>query len=152
MSAIIPLTYRVFFLYIEPIVTIAVACYAALKPSGYLGAVASSIQHTVIHTNQTKVVLEQLGNVYLFMALNEYFVLSSTRSTTTWKRLLLALLIADCGHLVSMRGLGVQVYWNIWEWNVFTAASVLLVYFYITLRICFLFDVGMGESRKVKAL
>ncbi|KIY68432.1 hypothetical protein CYLTODRAFT_421653 [Cylindrobasidium torrendii FP15055 ss-10] len=152
MSAI-PSPYRMFFLYIEPIVDIAAAYYTACNPSEYLTGqrLASSIQPIVIPTTQTTIALEQLGNLYLFLALNQHFVLSSTTSITTWRRLLLALLVADFGHLASMRGLGIQIYWNAWEWNVLTAGSVLLVYICALLRICFLLGVGMGKAGKAKA-
>ncbi|KIY69278.1 hypothetical protein CYLTODRAFT_317624, partial [Cylindrobasidium torrendii FP15055 ss-10] len=141
----IPSLYRVFFLYAEHLNHLVAAYLTAFKPSGYLSnlSLVSSTAPTVITTTQTTIALVQLGNMYLFLGLSQYLVLSSAPSTTTWKRLLLAVLVADFGHLASMRPLGMQVYWNVWEWNILTAGSTMLVYLCALMRICFILNVGM---------
>ena len=149
MSAI-PSAYRTFFLYVEPISALAGAYYAAFQPSAYLRdlSLASSIKPIVVNTTQINMALQQLANLYLLFALNEHLVLSSTSSITVWKRLLLVLLIADFGHLLTMMPLGWGIYWKAWEWNTMSWGNVGFVYLGALTRLSFLFDVGLSSKRK----
>ena len=158
MSATIPFfPYRLFFLYIEPISALLGAYYAAFKPNEYLRDlslnVAPSSGSSSPLTTQTNMVLLQLANLYLLFALNEHFVLSSTSSLVTWRRLLMGLLIADFGHLVTMAPLGSEVFWSVWNWNAMVWGSVGFVYMGATMRLCFLSGIGLAnatESRRQK--
>jgi hypothetical protein len=58
-----------------------------------------------------------LANLYFVFALNEALVLRATNDRAVWKTFLLGLLIADFGHLYSVKAVGVEVYWRFWEWN-----------------------------------
>lgn len=161
MSAAIPFfPYRLFFLYIEPISALLGAYYAAFKPNEYLRDLSlnvvpssSSAASSSPLTTQTNMVLLQLANLYLLFALNEHFVLSSTSSLVTWRRLLMGLLIADFGHLVTMAPLGSEVFWSVWNWNAMVWGSVGFVYMGATMRLCFLSGIGLAnatESRRQK--
>ena len=150
----IPLLYRLFFLYIEPISAILGASYAALAPATYLNLLTLNSQPltppfipTALPT-QVSISLAQLANLYLLFALNEHFVLSSTSSVRTWRRLLFGLLLADLGHLATMAPLGTGVFWHVWEWNAMCWGSVPFVYVGATMRMCFLAGVGMGGRGK----
>ena len=76
----------------------------------------------------TSIVLNQLANLYLLFAINEGLVLRSSTNIKTWKTLLVGLLIADVGHLWSVRALGTEVYWYLPSWNAMTAGNVGFVY------------------------
>ncbi len=105
MAPAIPTWYRLFFLYIEPLSALAGAYYAAFRPADYLADLTLGALTRTPPTpapTQTNMALLQLANLYLLFALNEHFVLSSTNSLVTWRRLLVGLLIADFGHLVTM--------------------------------------------------
>ena len=116
----IPLIYRIFFLYIEPISALGGAYYAAFEPKAYLADLlpfhppspASGNDGAV--TTASSMVLTQLANLYLLFALNEHFVLSSTSDIWTWKRLLFGLLVADIGHLISMYPAGWRAFNVFW--------------------------------------
>lgn len=153
-SSAIPLfPYRAFFLYIEPISALAGAYYAAFKPDDYLQdlrLVTSITKEPHVLTTPMGMTLAQLANLYLLFALNEHLVLSSTNSIITWRRLLLCLLIADFGHLVTMLPLGLDVFWKVWEWNAMVWGSVGFVYLGASLRISFLFGLGLGGQQKLK--
>ena len=158
MSISIPFfPYRLFFLYIEPISALLGAYYAAFKPEAYLkdlslNALPSSSLVSPLST-QTNMALLQLANLYFLFALNEHFVLSSTSSLVTWRRLLIGLLIADFGHLVTMAPLGSEVFWRVWDWNAMVWGSVGFVYIGASMRLCFLVGIGLSsvtESRRQK--
>lgn len=121
----IPLLYRLFFLWIEPIATAVGAYYAHYQQEQYmhltydafplfadkLTALAGSV------STRESIVLTQLANMYLVFALNEALVLRASTDLRVWKVLLLGLLIADFGHLYSVKSAGLEVYWQFWHWN-----------------------------------
>ncbi|KAH9854853.1 hypothetical protein C2E23DRAFT_40986 [Lenzites betulinus] len=154
--AAIPLAYRLFFLYVEPISALVGAFYAAAKPVDYLTFLSSSAETANIATGAgtpptpTFISLLQLANLYLLFALNEHLVLSSTASPRTWRRLLFGLLIADFGHLASMVPLAqekgfAQVFLHFWAWNAMEWGSVAFVYAGATMRTSFLLGVGFPD-------
>lgn len=145
MAPAIPLWYRLFFLYIEPLSALAGAYYAAFRPADYLADLSFGDlkPSTAPAPTQTNMALLQLANLYLLFALNEHFVLSSTNSMITWRRLLVGLLIADFGHLVTMAPAGSGIFWRVWEWNAMAWGSVGFVYAGATTRMCFLAGVGL---------
>lgn len=155
----VPLVYRTFFLTIEPISALVGAIYAYFLPSTYLSLTA----HTTIDTSQfassvqitIEVVLAQLANLYLLFTINEAFVLRAALQTgrrscwldaqgrRVWSTVLLGLLIADFGHLWSVRGLGLSVYWDVAKWNAMDAGNIGFVYAGAGMRLCWLFGVGI---------
>jgi hypothetical protein len=154
MSTIPFFPYTIFFIYLEPISALAGAYYAAFQPQAYLndlslsGTIANRAAPVV--TTQMNMVLLQLANLYLLFALNEHLVLSSTTSTKTWRRLLSVLLLADFGHLASMAPLGSDVFWKVWQWNAMVWGSVGFVYLGASLRISFLYGLGLKNSTNKK--
>ncbi|KAF7308130.1 hypothetical protein HMN09_00660500 [Mycena chlorophos] len=150
----IPLLYRLFFLYIEPISALAGAYYAAFQPGAYIRDLSLPSARPALATplsTQSTMVLLQLANLYLLFALNEHLVLSSTTSVKTWKRLLFGLLVADFGHLVSMAPLGLDVFWRVGEWNAMCWGSVGFVYAGASMRMAFLAGIGLaGEKEKLE--
>jgi hypothetical protein len=144
-----PFPYRIFFLYIEPISTLAGAYYAAIHPTQYLLDLVSPTQSDVTRAvldTPTHMSLLQLANLYLLFALSEHLVLSSTSSLKTWRRLLFCLFVADLGHLATMIPAGSEIFWNVSKWNAMAWGSVGFVYFGATLRLCFLVGVGLRHD------
>ncbi|KAI0303912.1 hypothetical protein BC826DRAFT_980380 [Russula brevipes] len=137
MGEAIPFTYRLFFLYIEPISSLAGAYYALPTQGDFARAVLDT---------PTRMSLSQLANLYLLFALNEHLVLSSTSSLKTWRRLLFGLLVADFGHLATMIPAGPEIFWNVSKWNAMAWGSVGFVYLGATFRLCFLAGVGLGHG------
>ncbi|KAI0311780.1 hypothetical protein OF83DRAFT_1166216 [Amylostereum chailletii] len=145
-SSAIPFVYRLFFLYIEPLLALAGAYYAAIQPSSYLHELLpfAPSYHTPPPgvagppATPTLMALHQLANLYLLFALNEHFVLASTDALRTWKTLLAGLLVADAGHLVSMVPAGRRAF-EVW--------AVGFVYLGAGMRVCFLMGVGLGETK-----
>lgn len=148
----IPLPYIVFFLWVEPLATLTGAFYAWFQPIEYLHLThaASTPEKLLGLPISTHVVLRQLGNLYLAFALNEALVLRATNDLKVWRALLLGLLIADFGHLLSCYPLGIQAYYNLTNWNAIAYGNYLFVYCGATFRACFLLNVGMGGPKRAK--
>lgn len=94
--------------------------------------------------------MSQLANMYFFFALNEALVLRSTADLRVWRAVLFVLLVADIGHLYSMKESGLGVYYDVTSWNASHWGNIPWVYIGATLRFCFLSGVGLGESRGLK--
>lgn len=145
----IPFPYQAFFLWIEPVATLAGAYYAWLKPQAYLQLThAASAPGILGVPTATTVALRQLGNLYVAFAINEALVLRGTNDLRVWRALLLGLLIADFGHLYSCFPLGIESYYDVANWNEMAYGNYLFVYCGALTRICFLLGVGMGEPTK----
>lgn len=148
----IPLPYTVFFLWVEPAATLLGAFFATIRPLDYLRlthAATAPVKFLAFPTS-TQVVLQQLGNLYLAFALIEALVLRSTSDIKVWKALLVALLIADFGHLLACYPLGLQSYYDVLNWNAMNYGNYLFVYCGATFRTCFLLNIGMGGARRAK--
>ena len=145
----IPLPYRLFFLYIEPLSTILGAYYAHLEPLTYLMLTHSASAPSTLQTTPrgTLVVLTQLANLYFLFALNEALVLRATNDLKVWRTLLFGLLVADFGHLFSCKELGLDVYWQFWTWNAIDWGNIAFVYCGAAMRIAFLLGIGMRGSQ-----
>ncbi|KAH8756237.1 hypothetical protein F5883DRAFT_569335 [Diaporthe sp. PMI_573] len=142
-----PVLYRLFFLYIEPISALVGAFYAHFRQDEYLllTHAASAPAPGAIPTG-TSIVLSQLANLYLLFTLNEALVLRSTSDLRVWKTVLFGLLVADLGHLWTVRQLGLDIYlpWNFARWNAIDWGNIPFVYLGASMRAAFISGVGMG--------
>ena len=146
----IPEPYKIFFLWVEPVVTLAgfvaaaffgqdylVMTHAETTPSNYLGIPIA-----------TDVALRQLANLYLAFALNEFFVLRATNDLKVWRTLLAVLLVADIGHLIAcFPAGGLSQYYDVTKWAAMDYGNIAFVYVGATFRSCFLAGVGMGPKK-----
>ncbi|KAF2484189.1 hypothetical protein BDY17DRAFT_323059 [Neohortaea acidophila] len=148
----LPFLYTLFFLYIEPVATASGAYMAHLQQSEYLALTWPSLRATTFGgvTAPESIVLTQLANMYAAFALSEALVLRSTTDRRVWKTFLLVLLIADFGHLYSVRLSGLEIYYRFWEWNVMDYGNILFVYVGALHRILFLLGVGLDQKRPAK--
>ena len=142
-----PVLYRLFFLYIEPISALVGAFYAHFRQDEYLllTHAASAPAPGAIPTG-TSIVLSQLANLYLLFTLNEALVLRSTSDLRVWKTVLFGLLVADLGHLWTVRQLGLDIYlpWNFARWNAIDWGNIPFVYLGASMRAAFISGVGMA--------
>ncbi|RDA94790.1 hypothetical protein CP533_4209 [Ophiocordyceps camponoti-saundersi (nom. inval.)] len=146
----LPLIYRAFFLFIEPISALAGAYFSHFRQSDYLHLLDATPSSTTTDTMPvtTSVALSQLANMYFFFALIESLVLRSTWDLRVWRTVLLVLLIADFGHLYSLLALGPAVFYDVSTWNVSLFFNIPWVYAGATLRMCFLAGVGLQHSKR----
>ena len=115
----LPSFYTAFFLVIDPISALVGAYFAHFRPLDYLQMThaASAPSYAATIPVSTSVVLSQLANLYLLFTINEALVLRSTSDLRVWRTVLFGLLMADFGHLYSLKALGSDVYWNVLKWN-----------------------------------
>lgn len=145
----LPLPYRLFFLLIEPIATLAGAYYAFLDQRTYLDLTHASSAPSPIPLG-TSIAMSQLANMYFAFALSEALVLRSTSDLRVWKAVLFCLLVADFGHLYTVRELGLQIYWSVSKWNAIDWGNIGFVYFGASMRIAFLTGVGFASQGKAR--
>ncbi|EHK41466.1 uncharacterized protein TrAtP1_004950 [Trichoderma atroviride] len=139
----LPLAYRLFFLYLEPVSALVGAFFTHFRQQRYLELLNSASAPARLVPLSTSVAMSQLANMYFFFAINEALVLRSTSNLRVWRAVLLVLLIADFGHLYSMKELGPGIYYNVMDWNVGDIGNVPWVYAGATMRCCFLAGVGL---------
>lgn len=143
----LPLPYRLFFLLIEPIATLVGAYFAHFDQPTYLDLTHASSAPSHIPQG-TSIAMSQLANLYFAVAIIEALVLRSTSDLRVWKTMLFCLLIADLGHLYTVRSLGPQIYWTVFEWNAIDWGNIPFVYLGASMRIAFLAGVGFGAKSK----
>ncbi|KAF7877646.1 hypothetical protein EAF04_001317 [Stromatinia cepivora] len=145
----LPMAYSWFFLIIEPISALIGAYYAHFRPLTYLqltDSISSPYTKTTIPLS-TSIILTQLANLYLLFAINEALILRSTSDLRVWKVVLFGMLVADFGHLYSVKGLGWNIYWDLLHWNLMAWGNVGFVYAGAAMRIAFLRGWGLGTER-----
>jgi hypothetical protein len=145
----LPLAYTVFFLTIEPISTLVGAYFAYFQPLYYLTLThaASAPNDASSIPPSTSIVMQQLANLYMLLSINEALILRTTYDLKVWKVFLLGLLIADVGHIWTVReAMGWAGYWQVWTWNAIDWGNLGFVYLAATMRICFLAGVGMNPG------
>ncbi|PSR80909.1 hypothetical protein BD289DRAFT_373295 [Coniella lustricola] len=151
----LPLPYRLFFLVLEPISALGGAYLAHFQQHDYLVLThAASAPALASVPTGTSIALSQLANLYMLFALNEALVLRSTSDLRVWKTLLFVLLVADLGHLYTLRALGSSIYlpWNFAKWNAIDWGSIPFVYLGAAMRTAFLANVGIkGAGKKPSA-
>ena len=101
-------------------------------------------------STRESIVLTQLANMYFVFALNEALVLRATNDPLVWKIFLLGLLIADFGHLYSVNGKGLEVYYRFWDWNSIDWGNLGFVYVGATMRTAFLLGLGLSSRKGTK--
>ena len=143
----IPFFYRLTFLYLEPISIFAGAVQAYFFQSAYLTLTHASSAPSVVPVS-TSIVLTQLANLYLGLAITEALVLRVTTEYSVWKALIIVLLLADVGHLYSVLPLGFsRAFLQWWNWNAIDWGNVGWVYFLALTRMSMLLGIGFGRRQ-----
>ena len=103
---------------------------------------AVALQHPDVQTPQTlpmdtHMVMQQLGNLYLLLALVSVAVLYTTSEPKVVRNYLIALALADVGHIyITYLGLGQAIFFNIARWNSMTWGNVGVTSFLLLNRLC----------------
>ncbi|CBX91712.1 hypothetical protein LEMA_P072200.1 [Plenodomus lingam JN3] len=143
----LPRLYRFVFLWLEPASIAVGALYACFMQSTYLRLThAASAPPPASLPTSVSIIMAQLANLYLGLAILEASILRTTSELSVWRCTLIGLLIADLGHLLSVRALGSKIYWQYWQWNAIDWGNIPFVYFLALTRICLLLDVGFRRQ------
>ena len=145
----LPLLYTTFFLTIEPLSTLLGAYFAYFHPHRYLTLTTPSVPPSALLPPSTAIVLQQLANLYLLLSLLSSLLLRTTADLAVWRVFLFALLVADVGHVWSVReAVGWEGYWKVWGWNAMDWGNLGFVYVAAVLRVAFLMGVGLPVKVK----
>jgi hypothetical protein len=165
----IPLFYRIFHLYIEPLVLIPGGIYLALfQPSQFIYsttplpvsspyAPSTLLKATSAPSHLTLFLLYNTAALYSMFGLTELLVLRAAEKlnakdqVSVWKALLFAILVCDFGHLAALgkiMGPSWVVDWKGWRGEDWT--NIVILGTGIVLRLCFLLGVGMGGRERGK--
>lgn len=145
----VPLIFRLVFTTLEPFTALLGWYHAHFQQKRYL----SLTVHMPYNSEPDlgcAVALRQLANMYLLFAINEALVLRATNDRRVWAALLFGFLIADVGHLWSLRILGLDyLYYTVSEWNPMDVGNIGIVYAGMTMRILFFVHLAIGKGSKV---
>jgi len=110
----IPFLYRLWHLYLEPLIALSGAYHLALHPALYFSYMPASAHYSPA----SRIVYNQLASAYLAFAVIEALVLRSTDDIRVWKTVMWALLVCDAGHAyASWVEMGTRGFWCAWEWG-----------------------------------
>ncbi|APA07279.1 hypothetical protein SS1G_13175 [Sclerotinia sclerotiorum 1980 UF-70] len=147
MTSILPPFPKFVFAIFEPISLVAGFIGAMISPEWFIEEQIASSQHVSISDNARLVAL-QLGNIYLLLAMIGVAVLYSTQEAKVIRNYLIALWLADIGHLaVTYHVLGWDSVVDIAEWNSMTFGNIGATLFLFLTRSAYL--LGMfGPNKK----
>lgn len=143
----VPAVYRLVFLWLEPLSILTGAFYSYFLPSTYLDLTHLASSPGAAVPISTSIIMIQLANLYMGLAILEATVLRCTSDEHVWRTFIIGLLVADGGHLYSVHAVGRDVYWAWWKWNAIDWGNVPFVYFLAVTRILMLLRVGFAKQR-----
>jgi hypothetical protein len=141
----IPIIYRLWFQYFEPICAIIGAYLAYFRPSVYLRMTHISPRDDLPLPLSTIVIAGRVAALYLCFGLAEAFVTRSTADLGVWKTLFWCMLPCDLVYLSCLRGLGgTSMYWvKPWMWDASGWGNFGTTWGAILFRCFFLCGVGL---------
>ncbi|KAM0276260.1 hypothetical protein ACHAQH_006935 [Verticillium albo-atrum] len=124
MASALPAFPRTVFTILEPLSLVAGFLGAIVDPDRFVAD--QIIQETPpMPSDNGRVVTLQLGNIYLLLAMIGVAVLSSTTEVRVVRNYLVALWVADLGHLwACYYGLGYDRFVGVAQWNAMTWGNV----------------------------
>jgi len=155
----IALIYRIWFLYFEPVAALG-GTYLCLFDSdrflsgtmplpAYLSAAASpppnspnSPNVSVPITPLLRLLLTNIGALYLLFAINEGIVLRLTKEKGVWFGIIGAMLASDVGHLYGVYAIAPERVWAVLGWNSDEWVNYGTLIFGALLRAAFLLGIG----------
>lgn len=139
----IPIVYTFFFLLAEPILTLVGTFRVYTKYARYLEIVDTTTPYAVIPA-----AVSDMASIYAFFTgCSSTAVIAPTRADMGfWRILLTARLVSDLCCLYTMGVLGSSVYYDAAaSWDVSRVGKVLWVCLRLSMRLCFLAGVGLGD-------
>ncbi|TDZ34129.1 hypothetical protein C8034_v009200 [Colletotrichum sidae] len=153
MASALPTFPRLVFTVFEPISLIGGFLGAIANPDWFISeqvASASSATAPPLASDNSRLVALQLGNIYLLMAMVGLAVLNSTSELKVVKSYLVALWIADLGHIyVCYHVLGPDRFLDVASWNSMTWGNVGVTAFLCLTRTAYLLGL-LGTDAQAK--
>jgi hypothetical protein len=149
----IPLPYRLFHLYLEPVFALNGARLAIQTPQTYLQIISPpTYPHPAAPSPVETLLLAQIASLYALFAFNEAVILRyvGPQRLDIWRLIIMGCLIADVGHMWALwkvAGLtegGLEIFWDPRMWTRWEEWGNLgLTWFAMLLRMGFVTGVGL---------
>ncbi|KAF5682691.1 hypothetical protein FDENT_7543 [Fusarium denticulatum] len=138
MASSLPTFPRIVFTIIEPISLVVGFAGTVIDPAWFIGEQSPQKNDGDASPNSI-VVAWQLGNLYLLLALIGVAILSTTTETRVVRSYLVALWLADIGHVgFSSYGIGRDMLLSPLQWNAMTWGNVGMTLFLFFTRTAYL--------------
>lgn len=125
MTSALPSFPRVVFTIVEPVSLIAGGIAPLFSPDWFIQEQITGSKTDLEFSDSARLVALQLGNAYLLLCMLGVAVLMSTSELRVVKAYLLALWVADIGHLgLTYMMLGYARFTNVSNWNAMTWGNV----------------------------
>lgn len=145
----IPLIYRIFFLYMEPVMAFNGAILCHWYPTIFLNTMSA----TAKYAPSNQVIYDQLAATYVLFSFNQAVLLRTSKDLKVWKTVLVGILLCDFIHLYSMWCvMGTQVFLSPQLWRSEDWVNLVLLYGPVVLRSSFLAEVGFKKSYSEKKI
>jgi hypothetical protein len=162
----VPLVYRVFLLYIDPLLALSGVYLAHFQPEAFIsgtvpGSLAGPFQPSsatsggpTATTPLIQFLLTSLASLYLLFAVNSLLVLRLVPDITVWRGVSLAYIASDLGHIWAFYAADRQSFWHFDSWRVEEWVNVGILVAGFLLRFAFVCGLGVkagnghGEERK----
>ncbi|GJC82861.1 hypothetical protein ColLi_05699 [Colletotrichum liriopes] len=157
MASALPALPRLVFTIFEPISLVGGFLGAVINPDWFISEqIVRSAGSAVPASDNDRLVALQLGNIYLLMAMVGLAVLNLTSEIKVVRGYLVALWIADIGHIyVCYNVLGLDRFLDVAHWNAMTWGNVGVTAFLCLTRTAYLLglfgpDVPARKTAKKK--
>jgi hypothetical protein len=143
----IALPYRLFFLYIEPILALFGTYLCHADPQRFLSGTVPQPAYLAASPIDVSPLLQmQLTNIaalYLLFAISEFIVLRCTREKSVWNAVLAGMLASDAGHLYAVYKIAPERALMLGSWSGDEWINYGTLVFGACMRIAFLLGVGV---------
>jgi predicted phosphoadenosine phosphosulfate sulfurtransferase len=143
----IPLIYRIWHLWLEPVCALNGARYLHFMPDIY----HKYMPVTTTWSPKTQIIYDQLAATYLLFAFNQAITLRVVPDVKTWKVLILGMAMCDAGHIyASWAEMGTRETLSPGNWRSQDWVTMVLNILPFLLRVAFVLGVGLEGSKKGK--
>jgi hypothetical protein len=141
----LPIVYRLFFLWLEPLMALGGSYLCHFDPVSFLRTMSA----TASYSPSNQVIYDQLAATYVLFAFNEAVVLRVAKDLRVWKAMMIGLLLCDCIHIYgSWNVLGTRVFTNPFLWRAEDRLNLILLWWGLAIRTAFLTGVGLASRGK----
>lgn len=149
----VALPYRIYFLYIDPLLAFSGAYLLYTNPQKFITSCTPLSTHP---TNELPIsalaslLLTQTASLYLMHALITMLVLRAVRPgdrgyLSVWRSVMLAIAVADAGHLWALYESSPEEFWNLAGWRSEDWINYGILMGGLGTRLCFLCGVGVRK-------
>ncbi|KAF3005874.1 hypothetical protein E8E13_009181 [Curvularia kusanoi] len=143
----IPLVYRLWHLWIEPVMALNGARYLWSQPETY----HKFMPATAAWHPKSKIIYDQLAATYMLFAFNQAFALRVVHDVYAWKVLLLGMALCDAAHVYSVWAeMGTRELLSLGSWRSGDWITMLTTVGPFFLRLAFVLGVGLEDRKQRK--